>query len=168
MRILFASILAVAAVACSSSQKNDEAVQPVKEAAAKPEPTEPVEVAAGPDLSTPYKAIYHALLAAQVENEDEAFQAYLAVVHPDEMGDDQSVETLRSEQWARFRKQANWYVRAESRADYIMTKMVPAQLSDDVVEVRIFVRDLVHNDNVPAEVLLRRHGDEWRIVSNSM
>ena len=116
----------------------------------------------------PHKAIYQALLAAKIDNEEQAFAAYLALVHPDEVDSDEARETLRQEQWLRFRKQHDWYVRSGSQADYIMTKVIPAELTDETTEVRIFVRDLVHKDNAPVEIVLRRHGKQWRIVSNSM
>ena len=75
---------------------------------------------------------------------------------------------MRQGTWARFRKQHDWFVRTDSKADYIIAKMIPAKIEDDTDEVRIFVRDLVHKDNIPAEIVLRRHGKEWRIVANSM
>jgi len=165
MRIFLASILSLVAVSCSSSQKNDEVNDPapVVDAAVAPEP---IEVDPGPDLSTPYKAVYQALLAASIENEEDAFFAYLAVVHPDEIVNDEAKEMLRQEQWLRFREQHDWYVRSGSRADYILSKMVPAELTDDVNEVRLFLRDLVHKDNAPAEIVVRRDGKQWRIVAN--
>ena len=166
MRIFLASILSIVALSCSSSSKNAEPKpRPVIEAAVTPEP---VEVDPAPDLSTPHKAVYQALIAARIDNEEEAFAAYLLLVHPDEVTSDEARETLRQEQWSRFRKQHDWYVRSGSQADYIMTRIVPAELTDETTEVRIFVRDLVHKDNAPVEIVLRRHGKQWRIVSNSM
>ena len=176
MRIFLASILSIVALSCSSAPKDDapKEREPVVDASVTPDPVEaavtpdPVEVDPGPDLSTPYKAVYHALLSAQMANEEDAFQAYLAVVHPDAVATDEAKETLRQEQWLRFRKQHDRYIRSGSRADYIMTKMVPAKLTEETDEVRIFVRDLVHKDNPAIEIVVKRHGKQWRIVSNSM
>ena len=166
MRILLASVLSIVALSCSSSSKNAEPkVSPVVDASVIPEP---FEVDPAPDLSTPYKAIYQALLAAKIDDEEEAFVAYLALVHPDEVTSDEARETLRQEQWVRFREQHDWYVRSGSPADYIITKMVPAELTDETVAVRIFLRDLLHKDNAAVEIVHRRHGKQWRIVSNSM
>ena len=168
MRILLAATLSIVALACSSSNKDDETnnkTVPVVDASVEPEP---IEIDPAPDLSTPYKAVYHALLAAQIEDDAEAFEAYLVLVDPDQVNTDESKEAVRTVQWLRFRNQHDWYVRSGSKADYIMTRMIPAELTEETNEVRIFVRDLLHKNNAPVEIVLRRHGKQWRIVSNSM
>lgn len=168
MRIFLASILSIAALACSSSKKGDESNEKTVtgvDAAVEPEP---VEIDPSPDLSTPYKAVYQALLAAQIEDDQEAFEAYLELVDPDQVNSAEAKEAVRTVQWLRFRTQHDWYVRSGSKADYIMTRMIPAEVTEETTEVRIFVRDLLHKNNAPVEIVLKRHGNEWRIVSNSM
>lgn len=167
MRLLLV-MLPLVLVACSKRRVSDEPpVVPAKEAAVAPEPVEvdqPVVV----DLSTPEKVVYHALLAARIEDEEEAVQAYLRLVHPSVTKNEAALQQVRDVVFRRFRSQADWYVRSDSKADYVRVKRVPEVVTATVVEVEIHVRDLVHKDVAPAIVVVRRHGSEWRIVSNSM
>jgi len=161
MRILLAMVLGLVLVGCGST-KDDVAAVPEREAATAGEQTEQV------DLSTPEKAVYEALRVARMQDREEAFAAYLRLMHPDVVADKYAVEAVRHNVFKRFRQQHDWYVHGDSDADFVRVKRIPAVVTDEVTQVEIHVRDLLHKDNPPAVIVLRRHGKEWRIVQNGM
>jgi hypothetical protein len=169
MRFVVALTLALFTTACSSSKVSvDTQPEPEQPAAKQAAAAEPMAVGAALDLSTPEKVVYEILLSMQIEDKNEAFAAYARLVHPDVLPNEAATTAMRNGVFARLRVRYSRYVHGESRADYVRVRRVPAELGDDVDQVEIHIRDLVQGDVEPAVVVLRRYGEEWRIVSNSM
>ncbi|MHC4958800.1 MAG: hypothetical protein ACYTGN_10530 [Planctomycetota bacterium] len=168
MRFVVALTLALFATACSSSKVSRDTEAQQQPAAKQAAAAEPMSTGAALDLSTPEKVVYEILLAMQVEDQAEAFEAYVRLVHPDVLPNEAASAAMRTGVFARLRVQYSRYVHGESKADYVRVRRVPAELKGDVDQVEIHVRDLVQSDTTPAVIILRRYGEEWRIVSNSM
>ena len=163
MKLFLAMALGLVLAGCGSTKEDEVESVPEREAATAGETADQAI-----DLSTPEKAVYQALLVARMEDQEEAFAAYLRILHPDVVADRLAVAAIRDNVFRRFRKQYDWYVYGDTEADFVRVKRIPAVITDEVSQVEIHVRDLLHKDNPPVVIVLRRQGNEWRIVQNGM
>ncbi|MGM0576588.1 MAG: hypothetical protein ACQEXJ_12735 [Myxococcota bacterium] len=124
-----------------------------------------------PAEGTPEHVVMEALDAATGDDEEEAFQAYLKLVHPDRKATQRAIEQLRRYSWKRFRRQAPDYLaKGEGGAVAFVVKRRDPEVDDESTRhVRLFL-DPVEDERrtYPTPIRLQRHEGRWLITANSL
>lgn len=107
------------------------------------------------------EATVHAALQAALSNN---FAAYLDVVHSNEKSNATQRTNIEQFSWARFVKQASWYVQGQGPA----MRFEVVRRSEEGADLMLFLRDFVHAERMPTPVRLRPDNGAWRIVTNSL
>ncbi len=113
-----------------------------------------------PEAGSPEATVQKALTAAI--NHD--FDAYLAVVHSEHKVTPSQIQSRRNYEWTRFEQQAQWYVRDEPGAIYLIARVV----NESSDSIRLYLTDLVHEGRMPTPVWMKKDGGSWGIVVNSL
>jgi hypothetical protein len=92
------------------------------------------------------------------------FQAYLAVVHPNEKANPQQVSQLEKYTFARFVRQAAWYLAGQDADSFKVERR--EELGGG--KVKLFLKDLAHPSRAAVPVTLEQRGDAFLILSNSL
>jgi hypothetical protein len=113
-----------------------------------------------PAATTPEATVVAALKAALAGD----FEAYLVTVHPDHKATSKQIAQRKRYEWKRFAKQAAWYPVSRTPIVIVVTRRDPQGES----HYRIFVKDQTHKERMPVPVRLRKSGNAWKIVTNSL
>ena len=118
------------------------------------------ETIKNPASDTPEGAVAAALAAGLAGD----FNAYLATVHPEHKSTKSQIKQRRKYEWSRFTKQAAWYVSKRTPLTFQVTQRRPEGKS----LYRLFIKDQTHKDRMPVPVRLKKSGNAWKIVTNSL
>lgn len=118
------------------------------------------ETITNPAGDTP-EGVVAAALAAGLAGD---FNAYLATVHPEHKTTKTQIKQRRKYEWSRFNKQAAWYVSQRTPLTFQVTQRRP----EGKTMYRLFIKDQTHKDRMPVPVRLKKSGNAWKIVTNSL
>jgi hypothetical protein len=88
---------------------------------------------------------------------------YLATIHPDARDTSTQRTSIERYSWARFVKQAKWYLDKDDPKSF---EIVKKDGTDE--QPRWFVKDREHQDRMPVPVRLMQHEGRWYIYTNSL
>jgi hypothetical protein len=89
------------------------------------------------------------------------FQGYLSLVHAQERSSPSQLQQIQQFAWARFVKQARWYVDGGGNIQVV-------RQSPEGQDLMVFVHDFANPGRMPPPVRLRPDQGRWRIVTNSL
>lgn len=92
------------------------------------------------------------------------FQAYLAVVHPDEKANPQQVGQLEKYTFARFVRQASWYISGKDPDSFQVERR--EELGGG--KVKLYLKDVAHPSRAAVPITLEKRGAAFFILSNSL
>ncbi len=133
-------------------------------AAAAAAPAAGPEMAAAADRATPaLTAAFAAALAGD-------FDAYLEAIHPDERANKTQISGLKRYCWARFKRQAAWYLGTKDDPSSFEIEKHDAAGDD---KIRVFIKDQLHDKRMPVPVRLKLVNSgaakgKWLITANSL
>ncbi|MCB9728610.1 MAG: hypothetical protein H6744_21465 [Deltaproteobacteria bacterium] len=88
---------------------------------------------------------------------------YMATIHPDARDSSTQRTSIERYSWARFVKQAKWYLDSGKPESFEVVK------KDGTGEQpRWFIKDREHQDRMPVPVRFMKHEDHWFIYTNSL
>jgi hypothetical protein len=118
----------------------------------------------GAALATTQKAV-----AACLQGDEEAaFAAYLALVHPERKPTEQAVADIRKYTWKRFRQQCRHFVKGGDVATLEVVRVQPDPIPADAETFKVFFAPVSQPRRMPAPVIYRRLDADWLIDTNSM
>lgn len=117
-------------------------------------------VVTAPGNDTPEAPVALALSAALSGD----FDRYLGAIHSEHRGTPQERDQRQQYEWSRFLEQFRWYLKSEDPLTFVVVSV----RVDAPDRRRVFLRDQIHADRMPVPVRVRRDGDVWRIVVNSL
>ena len=92
------------------------------------------------------------------------FGAYLETIHPEHKETRDQRNQREKYEWARFVKQAAWYVKAADPITFVVARRV----QDGDKYLKVFVKDQKNADRMPVPVQLKKDGDGWKITTSSL
>ena len=111
-----------------------------------------------PPAGAPPEATLEAAIRAGVAGD---FQAYLALVHSAERQNQKQITDIERFSWARFSKQARWYLDANGR-------FAVDRRTNEGEDVMLYVHDHFNAQRMPPPLRLRPDQGAWRIAANSL
>lgn len=115
-------------------------------------------------LETTRKALSACLLA----DEKAAFEAYLALIHPERKPTREAVDDIRRYSWKRFRQQCRHFIKGDDPATLVVVRTQPDAIPDDAVTFKVFFQPVSQPERMPAPVIFRKLDADWLIDTNSM
>ncbi len=109
----------------------------------------------------PAEAAVAAAFKAALKND---FQAYLAVVHPNEKAKPEQTTQLEKYTFGRFVRQAAWYLSGNDPESFQVDRR--EELGGG--KVKLFLKDVAHPSRASVPVTLEKSGDAWLLISNSL
>ncbi|MEZ4266933.1 MAG: hypothetical protein R3F39_11180 [Myxococcota bacterium] len=88
---------------------------------------------------------------------------YMGTIHPDARDTSTQRTSIERYSWARFVKQAKWYLDKEDAKSF---EVVKKDGTDE--QPRWFIKDREHQDRMPVPVRLMQHEGRWYIYTNSL
>ncbi len=113
---------------------------------------------AAPAPGAPPEATLDAALRAGAAGD---FQAYLALVHSADKQNQKQRDDIERFAWARFSRQARWYVDASGRFNV-------DRRTTEGEDVMLYVHDYFNQGRMPPPLRLRPDQGAWRIAANSL
>ena len=113
-----------------------------------------------PAANTPEATVLAALRAGLAGD----FNAYLAQVHEEHKATPAQRSQRERYEWARFKRQVRWYLASESPITFVVAR----RQEDGANYYRIFLQDQRNPNRMPTPVKLKRDGESWKIVTNSL
>ncbi len=113
-----------------------------------------------PAAGTPEHTVVRAIQAAL----DQDFDTYIALVDESEKPTNQAVQEIKRYSWARFVRQVDWYLESHKPITFIATKL--QDMGDGTV--KLFLKRIKKQPSMPAPVHLRKKGNGYTIITNSL
>jgi hypothetical protein len=88
---------------------------------------------------------------------------YMATIHPDARDTSTQRTSIERYSWARFVKQAKWYLDKDDPTAFEVVKR-----DGTAEQPRWFIKDREHADRMPVPVRLMQHEGRWYIYTNSL
>jgi len=130
--------------------------------------TQPPPTAQPEALQRAVATTQRAIAACLLADEEAAFAAYLALVHPERKPTEQAVSDIRKYTWKRFRQQCRHFVKGSDVATLEVLRVQPDPIPADAETFKVFFAPVSQPGRMPAPVLFRRLDADWLIDTNSM
>ena len=92
------------------------------------------------------------------------FDAYLETIHPEHKATTEQRSQRQKYEWARFEKQAAWYVVSQKPMTFVIARRQP----DGDNYLKVFLKDQKNKERMPVPVQLKKDGAGWKIVTSSL
>lgn len=122
----------------------------------------------GPHIDKAVETTKKAIQACMMPDDDKAFDAYLAVIHPERKPTAQAVSDIRRYSYKRFRKQCRHFIKGDDPATLVVLRMAPEELPAEADTFKLFFEPVSQPQRMPAPIIFRKLGDDWLIDTNSM
>lgn len=131
----------------------------------------PARAADAPPSEAVQKAVQtarRAIAACLLPDAAKAFEAYLALVHPERKPTEQAVSDIKRYSWTRFRQQCRHFIQGDDPATLSVVRVSPDPVPADADTFKVFFAPVSQPERMPAPVIFRKLDAEWLIDTNSM